>query len=278
MPPPSGPDPCGPADHRPRPGRSASTTGSPRIPAAPSRSICTDTPGVRDSGWHPGPEPKVSRSSADQVAAGTPVWWAAIADRHRRPDRATPAADAITACNGGTGHRQPSTARTAASVRIHGGACGPIRRRQPPVPRRRSRDRSRFGTADRGDQPAGRRRSHPGLGRGGLPRVRAARPPLAATRARRRTDPSVTRRSICSQVAAGPRRSTTRPSGSTAPPPAGRPAASPPPPRCRPRCSTRGSPPHAAVPGTKRGPDHHRERADGSARSPARKDSPGDVP
>ena len=68
----------------------------PRIPAAPSRSICTDTPDIRDSGWHPGPDPKISRSSADQVAAGTPVWWAAITDRHRRPDRATPAAEAIT--------------------------------------------------------------------------------------------------------------------------------------------------------------------------------------
>ena len=94
-----------------RPATAAATirisSGLPRIPAAPRRSICTDTPGVRDSGWQPGPEPKVSRSSADHVAAGTPVWWAAITDRHRRPDRATPAADAITACSGGTGHAQP---------------------------------------------------------------------------------------------------------------------------------------------------------------------------
>ena len=93
-----------------------------RSPAAPNRSICTATPIARASGRQPGPEPRVSRSNADQVAAGTPVWCAAIADRHRRDVDAAPAADAITACS--ARHRP-------------GPALHRQHRRQGPHPRRR---------------------------------------------------------------------------------------------------------------------------------------------
>lgn len=110
-----------------RPSTAARTTRTssrlPRTPAAPNASNCIDTPIDRASGRQPGPEPGVSRSNADHVAAGTPVSCAAIADRHRREDDAAPAADAITASNGDTGQVQPSIASTAASVRIQAGAA-----------------------------------------------------------------------------------------------------------------------------------------------------------
>ena len=112
-----------------RPSTAARTTRInsrlPRTPAGPNASTCIDTPIDRASGRHPGPDPRVSRSSADHVAAGTPVSCAAIADRRRRDIEAAPAADAITASKGDTGQVQPSIANTAANVRIHAGAARP---------------------------------------------------------------------------------------------------------------------------------------------------------
>src|SRR6478752_4606418 len=94
-----------------------------RTPAAPSASICIAAPVARASSRQPGSDPRVSRSSADQVAAGTPVRWAAIVERHRLDELAAPAADAITACSGGTCQDQPSIASTVARVRIQAGAA-----------------------------------------------------------------------------------------------------------------------------------------------------------
>ncbi|HEY5847267.1 MAG TPA: hypothetical protein VIU11_11435 [Nakamurella sp.] len=101
-----------------------------RTPAAPRVSICIAAPVARASGRQPGPDPRVSSSNADQLAAGTPVAWAAIVERRRQDVLAAPAADAITAFNGGTGHAHPSIASTAARVRIQAGAAD---RPDPPV-------------------------------------------------------------------------------------------------------------------------------------------------
>jgi len=102
----------------------------PRIPAAPSRSICTDTPGVRDSGWQPGPDPKVSRSSADQVAAGIPVWCAAISDADLSTCQVT---QALSTDQGGDTRcpSKPSTRRPSCP-----GACEPVIAAAAPRPTR----------------------------------------------------------------------------------------------------------------------------------------------
>ncbi len=155
------------------------------------------------SGRQPGPDPKVNRSSADHVAAGTPRPVGGHRLTAGRDVLAAPAADAITAFSGGRATPSPPFASTRRHGSHQAGAAGRPRRSGVDDLRISSRALTRATSArrTRADQTPGRRASHTRLRRGRLRRVGPADGDPAAARARRaKRRPAADQRFICSHT------------------------------------------------------------------------------